>query len=102
MVGAGNPGLQIADELSSTHAVTIALGSSTTRLPQRFLGKDLFWWLTGTGLMAKPVDTRIGRRIRARGELVIGTRHSDLARAGVAFRPRLVEAEESTARFADG
>ncbi|MGH3363712.1 MAG: flavin-containing monooxygenase [Nocardioidaceae bacterium] len=102
VVGAGNSGLQIAAELSATHAVTIAVGSSTTRLPQRVLGKDLFWWLTRTGLMAKSVDTRIGRRIRARGELVIGTRHSDLACAGVVFRPRLVGAEATTARFADG
>jgi len=46
--------------------------------------------------------TRLGRRLRARGEFVIGTNRRRLRRAGVRFRPRLVQAEGHTARFADG
>jgi putative flavoprotein involved in K+ transport len=102
VVGAGNSGLQIAAELSATREVEVAAGSRTLRLPQRILGKDLFWWLTRTGLMGTSVDSTVGRRIRSRGELVIGTRHSDLTRSGVRFRPRLTGASERSARFADG
>jgi putative flavoprotein involved in K+ transport len=102
VVGAGNSGLQIAAELSATREVAVASGSRTLRLPQRILGRDLFWWLTRTGLMGQPVDSPVGRRIRSRGELVIGTRHSDLTRSGVRFHPRLRGASGRSARFADG
>ena len=46
--------------------------------------------------------TRLGRRLRARGEFVIGTNRRRLKQAGVRFRPRLVNAQGQTARFADG
>ena len=49
VVGGGNTGFQIAKELSATHEVHLAVGSRQTPLPQRFLGRDLFWWLTKTG-----------------------------------------------------
>ena len=43
VVGAGNSGRQIALELSETHAVTLAVGTGPLELPQRLLGRDLFW-----------------------------------------------------------
>jgi putative flavoprotein involved in K+ transport len=45
--------------------------------------------------------TRLGRRLQARGEFVIGTNRRRLKQAGVRFRPRLVNAQGRTARFAD-
>lgn len=102
VVGAGNSGLQIAAELAHTREVEVAVGSRALLLPQRLLGRDLFWWLTRTSLLARSVDTLLGRRIRSRGELVIGTRRSHLERSGVMLRPRLVDASGRVARFADG
>jgi putative flavoprotein involved in K+ transport len=52
--------------------------------------------------MAQSADSPVGRRIRSRGELVIGTRHRDLTRSGVRFRPRLTDASQRNAHFADG
>ncbi|MGH3083219.1 MAG: NAD(P)-binding domain-containing protein [Gaiellaceae bacterium] len=46
VVGGGNTGFQIAKELSATHKVVLSIGSRQTPLPQRLLGRDLFWWLT--------------------------------------------------------
>jgi putative flavoprotein involved in K+ transport len=40
--------------------------------------------------------------MQARGEFVIGSNRRRLHRAGVRFRPRLVDAEGHMARFADG
>ena len=40
--------------------VHLAIGSRQTPLPQKLLGRDLFWWLTKTGLLKKTVDSRIG------------------------------------------
>ncbi|PRY51892.1 putative flavoprotein involved in K+ transport [Geodermatophilus tzadiensis] len=102
VVGAANSGLQIAAELSATQPVTVAVGTRPTALPQRLAGRDLFSWLDAVGFFTVPAHTRLARRLRARGDLVIGTRSSDLRRRGVEFRPRLTGVAGRTARFADG
>ena len=71
-------------------------------LRQRLLGRDLFWWLTRLGLMRVPAQSRLGRRMQARGEFIIGTSRRNIERAGVRIRPRLVGAEGRTVRFDDG
>jgi len=101
VVGGGNTGFQIAKELSSTHAVHLAIGSRQTPLPQRLLGRDLFWWLTKTGLIKKPVDSRIGRRARDRDTL-IGSSTRDVKRHGVEVKPRVVDASGGAVKFEDG
>ena len=53
VVGGGNTGFQIAEELAATHRVHLAVGSRQTPLPQTFLGRDLFWWLTKTRLLRR-------------------------------------------------
>ncbi|ADB76464.1 flavin-containing monooxygenase [Geodermatophilus obscurus] len=102
VVGAANSGLQIAAELAATRPVTVAVGSRPTELPQRIAGRDLFFWLTESGFFTVPAHTRIARRLRARGDIVIGTRSSTLRRRGIDFRPRLTGITGRTARFADG
>ena len=88
VVGAGNSGRQIAEELAKTHEVNLAVGTAPLQLPQRFLGRDLFWWLTRLGLMDKTIESRLARRMRERGDLVIGTPLKRLRDAGVQIRPR--------------
>ena len=102
VVGAANSGVQITAELHRTRPVTLASGSATRSLPQRILGRDLFWWLTATGLFTAPAQSRLGRRFRNSGELVIGTSTRRLAKAGVTVRPRVTTADGTTVIFADG
>jgi putative flavoprotein involved in K+ transport len=102
VVGAGNSGLQIAEELAATRQVDVSVGETAPMLPQRLLGRDLFWWLTRLGFMRVNTATRLGRRLQARGEFVIGTSRRGLKQAGVRFRPRLITAQGRMARFADG
>jgi putative flavoprotein involved in K+ transport len=102
VVGGGNSGLQIAEELAATRPVTIAVGAESLRLPQRLLGRDLFWWLTRFGAITKTADSPLAKRMRARGDLVIGTSYRRLRRAGVRLRPRLVSASAAGVRFEDG
>jgi putative flavoprotein involved in K+ transport len=102
VVGAGNSGMQIAEEVArSGRQVWLAVGSRPRTVRQRPLGKDLFWWLTRTGLINKPSDTRLAARFRTR-ELVIGVSWRSLRSAGVTLRPRLTGADGTAAHFADG
>lgn len=100
VVGGGNSGFQIAEELAATRQVDLSVGSKNAMLPQRLAGRDLFWWLTRLGLMRVTVDSRLGRRA-SRREFIIGTNRRTLERAGVRFRPRLIDAKGRTVRFAD-
>ena len=101
VVGGGNSGFQVAEELAATRRVDLSIGTRYPMLPQRLLGKDLFWWLTRLGLLKVTATSRLGRRVQARGEFVIGSNRRQLERAGVRFRPRLVDAAGRTVRFAD-
>jgi putative flavoprotein involved in K+ transport len=100
VVGGGNSGFQIAKELASTHSVYLSVGSRQTPLPQTFLGRDIFWWLTKTGLLTKTVKSRLGRWMRDRDTL-IGSSPRELKRHRVEMRPRAVGASGRTIRFAD-
>jgi putative flavoprotein involved in K+ transport len=100
VVGGGNSGFQIAEELASTRTVDLSIATTYPMLPQRLAGRDLFWWLTRLGLLRVTVDSRPGRRM-SRRDFVIGTNRRRLERKGVRFRPRLVDAEGRTVRFAD-
>ena len=102
VVGGGNSGFQIAEELAATRQVDLSIGTRSPMLPQRLLGRDLFWWLTRLGLMRVTANSRLGRRIQARGEFVIGGSRRQLQRAGVRFRSRVVDADARNVRFADG
>jgi putative flavoprotein involved in K+ transport len=100
--GGGNTGFQIAEELSNTRRVVLAIGSRQTPLPQRLLGRDLFWWLTKTRLFNTTVESRLGRKLRNR-ETLIGSSPRKLRRSyGVELKPRVVDAEGRTVRFEDG
>ena len=101
VVGGGNTGFQIAKELAVTHRVVLSVGSSQKPLPQRVLGRDLFWWLTKARLLEVNVESRLGRRLSTRDTL-IGSSPRELAEDyGVELKPRAVDAEGRTVRFED-
>jgi putative flavoprotein involved in K+ transport len=102
VVGGGNTGFQIAEELAASREVHLSIGSRQKPLPQRILGRDLFWYLEATGLIRKSLGTRIGRRLEGR-ETLIGSRPRTLRRRhGVELHPRAVDASGSTVTFKDG
>jgi putative flavoprotein involved in K+ transport len=100
VVGGGNSGFQIAEELAATRQVDLSIATTYPMLPQRLAGRDLFWWLSRLGLLRVTVTSRPGRRM-SRRDFVIGTNRRRLERARVRFRPRLVDADGRTVRFAD-
>ena len=56
IVGASSSGVQIADELTRAgRPVVLAVGRHT-RMPRRYRGLDIFWWLANTGRLARTID----------------------------------------------
>jgi putative flavoprotein involved in K+ transport len=102
VVGGGNTGFQIAEELSATREVHLSIGSRQSPLPQRILGRDLFWYLEKTGAMRKSTETRIGRRLAGRDALIGSNPRTLRKHHGVRLHPRAVEASGRTVRFRDG
>jgi putative flavoprotein involved in K+ transport len=102
VVGGGNSGFQIAEELSRTHEVHMSIGSRQKPLPQRVLGRDLFWFLDATGLIRKSVESRIGRRLAGRDTLIGPRPRTRVRRHGLQLHGRAVDAEGSVVSFDDG
>ena len=102
VVGAANSGCQIALELSGTRTVDLAVGKRLPTVPQRPLGRDVWWWATRLRLDHVTADSRLGRRLAGRdqnvgiGPRALGRRH------GVTVRPRVASASGRTVGFADG
>jgi putative flavoprotein involved in K+ transport len=56
VVGASSSGVQIADELNRAgREVTLAVGRHT-RMPRRYRGLDIFWWLETMGRLGRTID----------------------------------------------
>jgi putative flavoprotein involved in K+ transport len=71
VVGSGASGAQIADDLLRAGRIVYLSISSHRRVPRRFRGKDIFWWLEKLGRFALTVDDLPGGR-RPPGLLVTG------------------------------
>jgi putative flavoprotein involved in K+ transport len=58
VIGAGASGAQIAEELRRAgRRVFLSVGRHN-RLPRRYRGRDLVWWLAEMGIDARPVEER--------------------------------------------
>jgi putative flavoprotein involved in K+ transport len=102
VVGGGNTGFQVAEELSATHEVHLSIGSRQAPLPQKILGRDAFRFLEATGLLYKTRDSRIGRRMVGSETLVGYSPRKLRLRNGVTIRPRATAASGNTVTFEDG
>ena len=100
VVGGANTGCQIALELAASHDVDIAVGERLPTLPQRPLGRDIWWWLTKLGITRVTAQSRLGRRMSER-DVVIGGGLKELKRHGVTVRPRAAGASNRSIRFDD-
>ena len=103
VVGGGNSGFQIAEELAAAgRQVDLSIGTKMPVLPQRLAGRDLFWWLTRLGLLR--VSTRPGQAAGCRaGMFIIGGSRRRLQRGwGPVPARRGRGAQGAPSAFADG
>jgi putative flavoprotein involved in K+ transport len=77
------------------------VGGRQKPLPQKLLGRDLFWWLVTTRLFKTSIDSRLGRKL-SRRDTLIGSTPRALKRAGVKLKPRTTAASGRMVSFSDG
>ncbi|HET7360899.1 MAG TPA: NAD(P)/FAD-dependent oxidoreductase [Salinimicrobium sp.] len=74
VVGAGDSGFQILDEVSDTHRNVYFSGETNVAvLPQKILGKTLWWWFSKTGFLSFSKNSWIGNKINHAKQPIIGT-----------------------------
>ncbi|GMG84514.1 NAD(P)/FAD-dependent oxidoreductase [Paralimibaculum aggregatum] len=61
VIGCGNTGGQIAEELTRDGRRVFLATGRNGRVPRTYRGRDIFLWLTDNGRMAKPRTTETGR-----------------------------------------
>jgi putative flavoprotein involved in K+ transport len=107
VIGASATGVQLAGEIHrSGRPVTLAVGEHV-RLPRTYRGRDIFWWLEATGLLAERHD-QIDDLTRARhlpSPQLIGTPEAittdlnTLTSLGIRIVGRLGRVLDGTAQF---
>jgi putative flavoprotein involved in K+ transport len=109
VVGASATGVQLADELvRSGRDVTLAVGRHT-RLPRRYRGMDIWWWLDRIGSLDRTIDELpdpVAATREPSVQLVGRPDHTDvdlpaLVARGVRLAGRVVDVDGDDIRFAN-
>jgi putative flavoprotein involved in K+ transport len=107
VVGASATGAQLADELSTAgRDVVLAVGRHT-RVPRRYRGLDIMWWLDSMGMLDRPLTTaQLARRPEPSLQIVGSTNGREidlpsLAERGIRLAGRVTGAGGRELTFAD-
>ena len=107
VVGASATGVQLADELQAAgRDVLLAVGRHT-RMPRRYRGMDVMWWLDSLGVLDQLVDPNEGPRAPERSLQLVGSESGrevdldSLAGRGVELVGRVSAIEPTALRVID-
>ncbi|MFD2093475.1 flavin-containing monooxygenase [Blastococcus deserti] len=108
VVGASASGVQLADEIAAAGRRVVLSVGTHTRVPRRYRGMDVLWWLDSMGLLARRVRTQVAPSTAADPSLQLVGRADgrdvdlpSLEGRGVELVGRLQSAEGRHLRFAD-
>jgi len=74
VVGAGDSGVQILEEISNTDREVYFSGNTNiTSIPQEILGKTLWWWFKKVGFLTAHKYSWVGKKLSTGGQPIIGT-----------------------------
>ena len=104
VVGAGDSGVQILDDISKTGCNTFFSGNTNiASIPQEFLGKTLWWWFSKIGFLTVNKYTWIGKKLSNGVQPVIGTDVKTLfAKKNVTCVGRTLDANGDDIVFEEG
>lgn len=109
VVGASSSGVQLADEIhASGRRVLLAVGRHT-RLPRRYRGRDILWWMDRMGVLSESIDQVFDIDVSRRQpslQLVGRPDHQsiglvDLQRRGVQIVGRAIDTDDAHVTFDD-
>jgi putative flavoprotein involved in K+ transport len=102
VVGGGNTGYQIAEELAASgRDVHLAVGSRQAPFPQRLLGRDIFRYLSALGIMRATAGSLVGKQLQRR-ETLIGSSPRKARRQGITLGSRATSVAGRAVTLADG
>ncbi|MDM0108564.1 NAD(P)-binding domain-containing protein [Variovorax sp. J22R24] len=104
VVGSGNSGVQIAEELRRAQRRVFLSVSSHERIQRRYRGRDCIWWLIATGSADSTLGEWTGARLSRLMTGVDGGYDIDLRRLaaeGIVLTGRVVGAENGKIAIAD-
>jgi putative flavoprotein involved in K+ transport len=107
VVGSGQSGAQIAEEMAEAGRQVFLATSKVARVPRRYRGRDAHDWAQVLGSHDRTTDEVEARERAAANPLLSGAGggHTvalqQLAREGVVLLGRLIDADDSVLRFAD-
>ena len=104
VVGAGDSGVQILDEISKTNRNVYFSGDTNiTSIPQEILGKTLWWWFKKIGFLSVSKFSYIGKKLSKGGQPIIGTDvKSLLKKQNVICVGRTLDANDTELHFEEG
>jgi putative flavoprotein involved in K+ transport len=104
VVGAGDSGVQILNEISNTDRNVYFSGDTNiTSIPQEILGKTIWWWFKKIGFLSVSKFSYIGKKLSKGGQPVIGTDvKSLLKKDNVICVGRTLDANETELYFEEG
>jgi putative flavoprotein involved in K+ transport len=106
VVGSGASGCQITEDLIETGRTVFLSVGHHRRVPRRYRGRDVFWWMDRTGRLDQTLEQRQGAR-GAPNPLVTGARGGhdvdlrNYIRQGVVLLGHLRDARDGRLFFAD-
>ncbi len=102
IVGDGASGRDMALALAGSRKVLLAGGRKRRLLPERILGRSVWWWLGRLGLLRASADSIVGQRMRKADPFPSrGNDDATLSRLGVMRKSRLVAVDGENATFED-
>ena len=107
VVGASASGVQIADELRRAGRLVVISVGRHARLPRRYRGRDILWWMDRAGVLGQTIDqVHDARSARRAPSLQLSGRGRPvgldaLAAGGVRLAGRLAAADGRRLSFAD-
>lgn len=106
VVGASATGVQLADELAAAGRDVVLSVGQHTRVPRRYRGRDILWWLDAMGSFDRPAGTaadsvRLGPSLQLVGQPRREVDIPALLDRGVRPVGRLLAAEGQGFTFAD-
>jgi putative flavoprotein involved in K+ transport len=105
IVGGGDSGYQILDEISKDESRTVYFSGDTNvkSIPQQFLGKTLWWWFTLVGFLSFNKYSWIGKKLASITQPVVGTDTKEiLSRGNVITTGRTNDALNKDIHFENG